>query len=52
MHCAHVDGLNMPIVGDDLYGNKAKRLHLHAGLLAFVHPITKEKLVFEVAEEF
>lgn len=52
MHCAHVNGLNMPIVGDDLYGNKAKRLHLHAAHLAFSHPITKEKLVFEVAEDF
>ncbi|MCJ8320538.1 MAG: pseudouridine synthase [Colwellia sp.] len=52
MHCAHVDGLNMPIVGDDLYGHKAKRLHLHAAYLAFMHPVTKEKMVFEAAEQF
>jgi tRNA pseudouridine32 synthase/23S rRNA pseudouridine746 synthase len=52
VHCAHVDGLNMPIVGDDLYGNKANRLHLHAAYLALQHPLTKKQLVFEVAEEF
>jgi len=52
MHCAHIDGLNMPVVGDDLYGKRANRLHLHAAYLAFLHPLTKEKMVFEVAEEF
>jgi len=52
MHCAHIDGLHRPIVGDDLYGKRAKRLHLHAAYLAFLHPLTKEKMVFEVAEEF
>ena len=30
MHCAHPDGLSMPILGDDLYGKHAKRLYLHA----------------------
>ena len=30
VHCAHPDGLNMPILGDDLYGRHAKRLYLHA----------------------
>ena len=30
MHCAHPDGLGMPILGDDLYGKHAKRLYLHA----------------------
>jgi len=52
MHCAHIDGLNMPIVGDDLYGNKGKRLHLHAAYLAFLHPLSKEKMAFSAAEPF
>ena len=30
VHCAHTDGLGMPILGDDLYGKHAKRLYLHA----------------------
>lgn len=52
VHCAHALGLNMPIVGDDLYGNKAERLHLHAQLLAFNHPVTKELMQFELEPEF
>ncbi|TYK65220.1 RluA family pseudouridine synthase [Colwellia echini] len=52
MHCAHPDGLNSPIVGDTLYGTPADRLHLHAQRLSFTHPITKEKLTFEVDEGF
>jgi tRNA pseudouridine32 synthase/23S rRNA pseudouridine746 synthase len=39
VHAAHYLGLNCPIVGDDLYGNKANRLHLHASELVFLHPI-------------
>ena len=52
MHSAHELGLNAPIVGDDLYGTPAERLYLHAAYLSFVHPKTKEKLIFEVAEDF
>lgn len=52
MHCAHPDGLNMPIVGDGLYGISANRLHLHAQRLSFNHPVTKEQLTFEVKEDF
>ena len=52
VHCAHQNGLNMPITGDDLYGEKANRLHLHAQQLAFDHPYTKQRMVFEVEEEF
>lgn len=52
MHCAHPDGLNLPIIGDSLYGNSADRLHLHAQRLSFTHPITKEQLTFEIAENF
>jgi tRNA pseudouridine32 synthase/23S rRNA pseudouridine746 synthase len=52
MHCAHPDGLNIAIIGDGLYGTSANRLHLHAQRLSFNHPITKERLTFEVKEDF
>lgn len=52
MHAAHEMGLNAPIVGDDLYGTAANRLHLHAAYLEFIHPKTKETLRFEVTETF
>ncbi|USD67980.1 RluA family pseudouridine synthase [Vibrio sp. SCSIO 43136] len=52
VHCAHQQGLNMPIIGDDLYGTKANRLHLHAQRLEIAHPYTKEPMVFEVTEGF
>ena len=38
VHAAHQLGLNTPIVGDDLYGNKDNRLCLHAAYLKFYHP--------------
>jgi len=52
MHAAHSDGLNMPIVGDELYGYSAERLHLHADVLGFIHPVTKENHRFEVDADF
>jgi tRNA pseudouridine32 synthase / 23S rRNA pseudouridine746 synthase len=52
MHSAHEQGLNAPIVGDDLYGTVAERMCLHAAHLEFMHPRTKEKISFEVAEDF
>ncbi|MUK67609.1 RluA family pseudouridine synthase [Aliivibrio fischeri] len=52
VHCAHYLGLNMPITGDGLYGKKANRLHLHAGYLSLIHPITKEPMEFNVEAEF
>ncbi|NRA93558.1 MAG: RNA pseudouridine synthase [Psychroserpens sp.] len=42
VHAAHHRGLNVPIVGDDLYGTRASRLHLHAEQLEFEHPVKKE----------
>ncbi|MEN9335423.1 MAG: hypothetical protein RLZZ500_410 [Bacteroidota bacterium] len=42
VHAAHQLGLNTPIIGDDLYGKKGKRLCLHATYLKFLHPYTKE----------
>lgn len=52
MHSAHELGLHAPIVGDDLYGTPAARLYLHAASLAFTHPKTKERMSFEVPEDF
>lgn len=52
MHAAHELGLNAPIVGDDLYGIAADRLHLHAACLEFIHPKTKEIVKFEIKEDF
>jgi tRNA pseudouridine32 synthase/23S rRNA pseudouridine746 synthase len=52
VHCAHHLGLNIPIMGDDLYGKKADRLHLHAGYLSLTHPMTKEPMEFNVEAEF
>jgi tRNA pseudouridine32 synthase/23S rRNA pseudouridine746 synthase len=52
VHCAHPDGLNSPILGDDLYGSKAERLHLHAESLSINHPITREPMQFQVDADF
>jgi len=52
VHASHKLGLNMPIVGDDLYGKKANRLHLHAAAIEFTHPTTKEKMIFHKKAEF
>ncbi|WP_231388315.1 RluA family pseudouridine synthase [Sphingobacterium hungaricum] len=52
VHSAHHLGLNTAIVGDDLYGNRADRLHLHAGFIRFSHPTTKQRLTFEIADPF
>lgn len=52
VHAAHPKGLNIPIVGDDLYGNKADRLHLHAAWLQLTHPATGELMEWEVEAEF
>ena len=52
VHAAHKNGLNTPIVGDDLYGKKTNRLHLHAEFIEFFHPSTNEKMSFTVAADF
>jgi len=52
VHAAHHLGLNCPIVGDDLYGTKANRLHLHAALIEFTHPIMREKIVIKCPAPF
>jgi tRNA pseudouridine32 synthase/23S rRNA pseudouridine746 synthase len=59
LHAAHRDGLNAPIVGDDIYGTgdrgdslADKRLCLHAERLEFTHPATGERIVTECKAEF
>ncbi|WP_159818931.1 RluA family pseudouridine synthase [Colwellia sp. 20A7] len=56
VHCAHPQGLNTPILGDDLYGNNndniAQRLHLHAQRLTLRHPVSQEEMTFQVNEAF
>ena len=47
VHCAHTEGLNRPIQGDNLYGRRADRLYLHAARIAFAHPMTGKVMVFE-----
>lgn len=52
IHAAHPKGLNTPIVGDDLYGTKTNRLHLHAEYIEFKHPRTNEMVSFQVDPAF
>ena len=52
VHCAHHDGLGVPILGDPLYGQKGVRLCLHAAELAFDHPETGERMHFEASPDF
>ncbi|MBN3494681.1 RluA family pseudouridine synthase [Vibrio neptunius] len=52
VHCAHHLGLNLPMVGDGLYGQRADRLHLHAQRLKIEHPYTKQPMTFEADSEF
>ena len=52
VHAAHKNGLNTPILGDDLYGKKANRLHLHAQFIEFTHPTTNKKMSFTVDADF
>ena len=52
MHAAHHQGLNIPILGDDLYGKVADRLYLHAERISFIHPSSKKRVTFSVAAPF
>ncbi len=52
VHCAHPDGLDAPIVGDNLYGRKAHRLCLHAAEIMFTHPVSGERMHFQSKADF
>lgn len=47
----HSKYINHPILGDSLYGNSSNiisRQALHSYKVSFIHPISKEKLIFEI----
>jgi tRNA pseudouridine32 synthase/23S rRNA pseudouridine746 synthase len=44
--------LDVPILGDPLYGKRADRLYLHAECLTFTHPKSGEKLQFNCPAPF
>lgn len=52
VHAAHHLGLNTPIVGDELYGQPGKRLHLHAEQLGFEHPILGKRMTISREADF
>ncbi|MGR3812287.1 pseudouridine synthase [Jiulongibacter sp. NS-SX5] len=52
VHASHIDGLNAPIIGDDLYGLKSERLCLHAESLTVTHPTTQKKISFFAEAKF
>ena len=52
IHAAHPLGLHCPIIGDELYGEKADRLYLHAEYLEFTPPITGETVRITNEAEF
>ena len=52
MHCAHIDGLNSSIMGDDLYGVKKDRLYLHAESINFQHPTSNKEMQFTIKSNF
>ena len=52
MHSAHYLGLNTAILGDDFYGVKTNRLHLHASAITFIHPDLKEEITIHCDAPF
>jgi len=52
VHSAHHLGLNIPILGDDMYGKFADRLYLHAEFIQFTHPKSNKVMKFKVDPEF
>jgi tRNA pseudouridine32 synthase/23S rRNA pseudouridine746 synthase len=52
VHMAHPEGLNIPIVGDTLYGKPSTRLMLHAESITFCHPITGKVISITSKAEF
>ena len=52
VHCAHAEGIGIPIVGDNLYGTADQRLMLHASNIEFVHPVTGHRITLKNSPEF
>lgn len=52
VHAAHPLGLNVAILGDDLYGNRSDRLYLHADFLEIRHPQSRQRISFHAPAPF
>lgn len=52
VHAAYKDGLDTPIAGDDLYGQKSDRLYLHADRIQFMHPVSGQMIIVECEARF
>lgn len=52
VHASHPQGLNTPIIGDELYGKGAERLYLHTEFLEFRHPVSGEIIRIEKKADF
>jgi tRNA pseudouridine32 synthase/23S rRNA pseudouridine746 synthase len=59
LHAAHTEGLNAPIVGDNIYGAESysdgcgnHRLCLHASMVEFLHPHTNKTIHIVCEAEF
>ena len=52
VHAAHPSGLNAAITGDELYGTRNTRLHLHAESIEFIHPVTNKWMTFKKQADF
>lgn len=52
VHTAHPSGLHCPIIGDELYGKKDKRLYLHAESIEFTHPVNGQSMCITEKADF
>lgn len=52
LHSAYCEGLDTPIVGDELYGTADKRLMLHAEYVSFTHPVTGARVEVSHSPDF
>ncbi|MBQ7065936.1 MAG: RluA family pseudouridine synthase [Lachnospiraceae bacterium] len=48
----HMTSIGHPLLGDEIYGNRPSKFKLqgqtlHAGIIGFIHPITKEYMEFQ-----
>ena len=52
VHAAHPSGLHCPIIGDELYGKKDKRLCLHAESIEFIHTVNGQSMCITKKADF
>lgn len=52
VHAAHPSGLHCPIIGDEPYGKKDKRLYLHAESIEFTHPVNGQSMCITKKADF